>query len=76
MQDRSHRQSPLLTLIPLEGEGRSVEELELACTDDLREVVERHLAALAGSSSRWLPFLALLAEECGAAVTGVSIRAL
>ena len=62
----SHRQQPMLFLVPVEGEGKSVQELDEECRRDLLAVAERHLKALSGSSSRWLPFLSVIASECAA----------
>jgi hypothetical protein len=63
MQDRSHRQDPMLFLVPVEGEGKSVDELSEECRADLHDVAEKHLAALSGSRSHWLPFLRVIAAE-------------
>lgn len=62
MQDRSH-QPPILGLVPVEGEGKSVDELDEECRAELLAVARRHLGALAGSTSLWLPFLAVIAAE-------------
>lgn len=66
MHDR-HRQDPMLFLVSIAGEGKSVRELDEECRAALLAVAEEHLAALAGSRSRWLPFLAVIAAECGEA---------
>ena len=68
MQDpTTPRQQPMLFLVPIEGEGKSVEDLEGEAASDLLEVARRHLASLAGSTSRWLPFLDVIVEECSSA---------
>lgn len=75
--DRSHRhrQQPLVSLVPVPGEGRSVSDLDEECRAALLAVAERQSAALAGSTSQWLPFLGVILEECAEPVeTGASIR--
>lgn len=66
MQDRSHRQQPILGLVPLPGEGRSVAELEREALDELREVAEKHLSLLSGSDSPWLRYLASVQSNASA----------
>lgn len=73
MQD--HTQHPMLFLVPVEGEGKTVEDLEVECRADLLATAQHHLRALSGSTSRWLPFLNVIAEECAPAATGASVRA-
>jgi hypothetical protein len=63
MQHRSRRQDPMLFPVPIRGEGKPVPELEEECRAELFEVAARHLTALAGSTSPWLRFLAVIAEE-------------
>lgn len=55
--DRSHRQDPMLFLVPVAGEGMSVEELEREALEELRAVAEKHLSRLSGSDSPWLRYL-------------------
>lgn len=75
MQDGNHRQSPILGLVALDGEGKSVEELDDECREAFLEVAERQLDALAGSRSRWRAFAALIAEECAPHETASRVRA-
>jgi len=78
MQDHdSHRQQPMLFLVPIDGEAKPLEQLDEECRADLLAVAERHQAALSGSTSLWLPFLAVILDECVAPVaeTAPSVRA-
>lgn len=58
MQDGSHRQDPMLFLVPIEGDGQSVEDLEREALEELRAVAEKHLSRLHGSGSPWARYLA------------------
>lgn len=48
---QDHRQDPILFLVPIQGEGKSVEELETEAVEELRELAERQLSRLPASSS-------------------------
>lgn len=61
--DRSHRQDPMLFLVPVNGQSQSVEELEQSALDELAAVAEKHLSRLSGSSSPCLRFLATVREQ-------------
>jgi hypothetical protein len=64
--------SPALVL--REGYGQSVEQLNEECRAELLEVAQRHMAALAGSRSLWLPFLAVIVAECSDDVTAALMQ--
>lgn len=58
MQYEGHRQQPMLFLVPVEGEGKSVEDLEVEALTELAALAEKHLSRLSGSGSPWLRYLA------------------
>lgn len=57
MQDASHRQDPILSLVPIRGEGKSVEELEREALVAILRDAEEGLTSLSGSGSTRLRFL-------------------
>lgn len=57
MKER-HRQAPILGLVPIDGEGQPVDDLEREALEELRAVAEKHLSRLNGSGSPWLRYLA------------------
>lgn len=56
--DRSHRQDPILVVVPGEGPPKSVDELEQEALAELAEVAAKHATRLSGSGSPWLRYLA------------------
>jgi hypothetical protein len=56
MQQECH-QRPLIGLVPLDGKGTPIAELEAECLADLLRVAEYHLTILAGSGSPWVDAL-------------------
>lgn len=53
----AHRQGPLLRLVSLEGEGRSVGDLEEEALSTVLRAAEEGLSSLSGSGSSRLRFL-------------------
>jgi hypothetical protein len=63
------------TLVLKEGCGQSVAQLERGVQGRTPRPRHRHMAALAGSRSLWLPFLSVILEECaGPAVMAELVR--
>jgi hypothetical protein len=59
-------QEPLLVLV--EGEGRSLEEIEAGFLAEAVEFTDRWISVLP-ASSRWSPFVATLARTAGRSLT-------
>lgn len=55
-------QHPILRLVG-DGDAEPIHDLNEEVRRDLLELAERHLRTLAGSKSRWLPFLSVIASE-------------
>lgn len=55
-----HQQHPILSLVS--GDATSIGDLEREALEELREVAERHLKSLAGSSSAWIGLLSAVAS--------------
>lgn len=64
----------MLFLVPLKGEGKSVAELDEECRVALLGLAESQLQTLAGSKSRWLPFLAVIADEASDDARAAQVR--
>src|ERR1044072_2189486 len=57
MQDRRHRQAPILGLVALDGEGRSTDELAEKVLAYVLRAAEAGLTSLAGSGHPRIAFL-------------------
>lgn len=64
MQDRSHRQDPLVGLVALPGEAMSPDELEREFRDELLKVVDEYVPALRAARSCWTSFANVIEQEC------------
>ena len=73
MQDR-HRQDPMLFLVPVAGEGRSVEDLGEEAVAAVLRAAEEGLSALSGSDSPKLRFLRSVAASASTLLPESPVR--